>query len=873
MKFHPTNHTTSPDGLDTIAARRGRRHRTRVWSNIDVCVAISRCCVWAATVLLFVVGRCLADKPAADESPAAAGVDFFEMKIRPVLIRHCYECHSAESESSEGGLQVDSRRAIRAGGDRGPAVVPGRPEASLLLTAILHTDEDLIMPPENPRLSAAVIADVARWIRMGAPDPRTPDTTGVSESWQEQKSERDHWAWQPPSLAVLPDVQDSAWPLDRIDNFILHTLERNRLEPTADALPEVLVRRLHFDLVGLPPTPERVRQFVVDCGQKGIDQTLSCEVDDLLASVQFGEHWGRHWLDVARYAESSGTESNISFPYAWRYRDYVIDSFNKNVPYNRFLTEQLAGDLLQFDSDAERARLLVATGFLAVGTKNLGERSERQFQADIVDEQIDSVTRAVTATTVACARCHHHKFDPFVMEDYYGLAGIFASTNTFFGTFTSPSNSRGGHPLPLPRVVGEIILHESMQPDEFRRVSAEVEKLQAEWVEIAAFRQAVKSGEQPKRTFSTRQILTNLWRRSPMEGRLETVDDEGRAVPLAMGVLDRGEIADVRLLARGEIDRPGDVVPRGFPKAIPISTAEPIPNDQSGRVELSLWLTDPGHPLTSRVIVNRAWHHLFDAGLVRTTDNFGTTGEVPSHPRLLDTLAIHFINDGWSLKGLVRRLVLTRTWRQASTYNPVAGELDPENRLLWRMPRRRLRAEAIRDAMLAVSGELERSRPAGSLVGRMIGDRPISLIGLDEDLPPDLDGSVHRSVYLPVIRDRLPDVLELFDFAEPSLVTGARENTNVPLQALYLMNSPFVLQRANAFATRLRQEASSKSDRVHRAFQLCFGRSPDPVEHQQAFAFLENSESAVPDGIDEGEFSLVSFCQALLSTVEFRSLD
>ena len=832
-----------------------------------------RSCTYATLLLLLPVHPGMADDLAVDETAGSAGVEFFESKIRPVLVRHCYECHSADTETAEGGLRVDSRATIRMGGERGHAVVPGHPEASLLLTAISHSNADLKMPPDEPKLSDDVIANLKQWIRMGAPDPRTADTAGQKDSPPELEAARDHWAYQSPSVAVPPAVSNNTWPLETIDHFVLASLEQNGLSPAADAAPAVLIRRLHFDLIGLPPSPERVDQFVAACRQNGIDQEISDEVNHLLKMPQFGERWGRHWLDVARYAESSGTESNISFPYAWRYRDYVIEGVNADIPYDRFLTEQIAGDLLQYDSDAERARLLVATSFLAVGTKTLGEFNVRKFQADIIDEQIDSLTRAVTASTVACARCHHHKFDPFTMEDYYGLAGIFASTNTYFGTFTSPSNPRGGHPLPLPRVEGEQILHESMDPEEFRKLSAEVEALQAEWIEIQASINAIASGKKPKEVFSTRQILTNRWSRCPKEGRLETLDDQGKAIPLAMGVLDKETIADVPLLARGDIDRPGEIVPRGFPKAIPVQTIPSIPVDQSGRLQLAQWLTDRSHPLTSRVFVNRVWHHLFGTGLVRTVDNFGSTGEAPSHPELLDMLAVDFVDDGWSLKRLLRRLVLTRTYQQASTYDAAAAQHDPGNRLLWRMPKRRLQAEAIRDAMLFVSEELDTARPAGSLVARVINDGPISLIGLNEQVPADLDGSVHRSVYLPVIRDRLPDVLELFDFAEPSVVTGERDHTNVPLQALYLMNSPFVQERASGLATRLQRESSSHRDRIHRAFSLCFGRAPDLDELQRTLAFLQQRDDAGSTSHNFEDITLVSFCQALLSTVEFRSLD
>ena len=800
----------------------------------------------------------------------AAGFAFFESNIRPVLVKHCYECHSDESGEAEGGLRVDDRLSIRSGGGRGVAIVPSRPEASLLLMAISHSNPDLKMPPKEYRLSDEVIHDFKQWIMMGAPDPRDAEKSNASSVWSGVEAARDHWAYQAPHRSAPPEVNGSDWPRSDIDSFVLARLSENHLTPTADAEPQVLLRRLYFDLVGLPPSPADSDRFLNACTSMGVDDALAAEVDDQLASPRFGERWGRHWLDIARFGESSGKEENISFPYAWRYRDYVIDSVNADVPIDRFITEQIAGDLLPDESDRERSRLLVATGFLAIGTKTLGA-NDKQFQADTIDEQIDTVSRALLGSSVACARCHHHKFDPFAMEDYYALAGIFASTKTYFGTFVSPSNRQSGDPLVLPRLEDDVILHESIPIKRLRKMQSDLAELRAERKEMDAALFAALSGKKPVKTFTLREVLRNAWRMGPIEGKLETVDESGESLPLAMGTLDANQIVDAPLLARGEVNRPGKSVPRGFPRAIDVGDTLSVPKNQSGRLQLAQWLTTTEQPLTSRVFVNRVWHHLFGSGLVATVDNFGTTGEQPSHPELLDTLAVQFVERGWSLKQLIRQLVLSRTYRQASTYKADAFLHDPDNRLLWRMPKRRLEAEAIRDAMLVVSGELDCSRPDGSLVATVIGDRPISLIGLDKNLPTDLDGSAHRSVYLPVIRDRLPDVLELFDFAEPSLVTGVRDSTNVPVQALYLMNSPFVQQRSAELASRLIRELESEEARIRLAFQLCFNREPDSNELQRATMFLQQ----IPVDVDTASKSslLESFCQALLSTAEFRNID
>ena len=789
-----------------------------------------------------------------DEPPPkddAKGIAFFEAKVRPVLVEHCYRCHSVKASKSSGGLFLDSRNAIRAGGDRGPAVVPGKPDESLLLTAISHADPDLQMPPKKDRLPGTVIDDLKTWIKTGAADPRGDDAVQAPGPAVDIEAGRRFWSYRKPAAHKPPATKDSAWARRDLDHFVLAKLEAAGLAPTADADPATLLRRLHFDLVGLPPAPAAVRQFRQRVEADGLDAALEKEVDALLASKHFGERWGRHWLDVARFAESSGKEANISFPYAWRYRDYVIDAVNADVPFDRFLTEQIAGDLLPADDDADRARLLIATGFLTVGPKNLDEGNAKQFAADLIDEQIDAVTLAVMATSVACARCHDHKFDPYTMADYYALAGVFASTRTYFGTFVSPANRVGGDPLVLPLGAGQPILHPSIKPEQVTKLKADLAAMKA---------------EKPK---TLTDALRIFWRSGGIKGQLDKVDESGRALPLAMGVSDRERMVNAPLFERGDVARPGKPVPRGFPRVIELSGAGKLPTDHSGRLELARWLTHPDHPLTARVMANRVWRHLFGAGIVRTMDNFGFSGERPTHPELLDNLAVKFVADGWSVKKLVREIVLSRTYRQASTYDPADFKVDPDNRLLWRAAKRRLDAEAIRDAMLAVSEDLDAARPTGSLVAKVIGDRPISLIGLDQRVPADLDGSKHRSVYMPVLRDRLPDVLDLFDFAEPSLVTGDRATTNVPVQALYLINSPFVRERARSLADRLARETDDEA-RIHSAFLLCFGRAPDEDEAKRAASFLERGK----DGNDkQARQVLANFCQALLATAEFRNLD
>jgi cytochrome c553 len=779
--------------------------------------------------------------PPVAAAAAEDGKAFFEAKVRPVLIKHCYECHSVESGKSKGGLLLDSREGLRKGGDTGPAVVPGDPGGSLLLAAVKH-EQDMEMPPKKPRLPAAVISDLEAWIKAGAVDPRD---AGKAASGSPGATGRNFWSYRKP---VMPPSAEAG-----IDGMILARLNEQGLKPAPEAGPVILLRRLHFDLTGLPPTPEEAASF------KAAD--MEARVDALLASREFGVRWGRHWLDVARFAESNGRESNLTFPHAWRYRDYVIDAVNADMPYDRFITEQVAGDLLPAKDDVERARLLAATGFLAIGAKGLNEQNKAQFAADVADEQLDAVTRAVLASSIACARCHDHKTDPFTMEDYYALAGIFKSTKTFYGNWIDSENNNHGHLIRLPQLPGQVIVGKTLPEERVRQLKADLAKLNAD---EKAQQEYITRARAKGRDISdeAHRLLSNalriLWTRGGVEGALEAVDDKGRPLPLCMGVKD-AEVMDSPLYERGEISHPRGTVPRGFPKIW--DSEVQVPKDQSGRLELARWLTGRDNPLAARVMVNRIWHHLFGTGLVRTVDDFGATGEAPSHPELLDYLALRFMEGGWSVKKMIKEIVMTETYRRAGLREPGrASKVDPDNRLLSHASRRRLDAEVIRDAMLSVSGLLDLSRRPGSLVAELDG-QSVALIGFNAKLPPDLDGSRHRSVYLPVIRDHLPDVLEQFDVANPSLVTGGRDVTNVPLQALYVMNGPFVLEQARALARRVQKA----QDPVQEAFQLCFNRSPDEQEIRMVRKFLEDA--------GDHEQGLAAFCQALLASAEFRLVD
>ena len=822
----------------------------------------------------------------AAEDPA--GLQFFEKQIRPVLVAKCYKCHSAEAEKVKAGLLLDTREATRKGGDSGHAVVPGDLQESLLIRAIRYTDKEMKMPPEKSggKLPDQVIKDFETWVKMGAPDPRDGASIATKKE-SDPNAGKNFWAFQPPRAAPLPGVRATAWPRNDIDRFILAGLEQKGIRPVPDADPRALLRRLYFDLVGLPPAPEEVEAFVRDPSP----EALAKIVDRLLASPQFGERWARHWLDVARFAESTGKERNFTFPEAWRYRDYVIAAFNADKPYDEFIREQIAGDLLPAKDEAERREHLVATGFLALGPKGLNERNREQFRMDLIDEQIDATSRAVLGLTVACARCHDHKFDPIAQRDYYALAGIFRSTETRFGT-SVPYGKKGqpnrhGTPLLALPVVSDTANEASFAGTPTPAPAPEPLPPRAEPGQ--RLKEFLANNPKRARRFASLPPARKaqlLGRFAAEKGRRRNAEAANTAAaprsepkgPQAMGVVE-GQPADCRLLVRGELDQPGETVPRGF---VSVLMTEPpvLPRNESGRRELAEWLVARSNPLTARVMVNRVWAHLFGQGLVATADNFGASGEKPSHPELLDFLAVKFSAPsdqaglGWSLKSLVREILLSRTYQLSSALDPAAHELDPENRLLWRATPRRLDAEALRDAMLAASGQLD-LKPGDRSIVATVGDAYIGR-GLRPEIFTNFT-STKRSVYLPIVRDFVPEVLDLFDFAEPSLIVAARDVTNVPSQALYLMNNSFVRAQAAALAQRVLAAPITYPERIRLAYQLALSRPPAERELARAQQFLlGEARGLIPvkagSKADAADGAWSAFCQALLASAEFRYL-
>jgi cytochrome c553 len=791
-----------------------------------------RRCSWRILSLLVVVAMptiaCAKSAPRDD----SARIEVFEKKVRPLLVANCYTCHSADT-NSRGGLRVDDRNGLLVGGGRGPAVIPGKPEESLLIKAVTRVGE-LKMPPERP-LSQSDVAILKQWIRDGAAWTRVESVASDRQIVADyQKLRKEHWAWQPLREPRVSAMAHSAWPRDDIDRFLLVRMSEKGLKPVGDADRVTLIRRATFDLTGLPPTLAEIEAFLADRSETAFEHL----VDRLLASPAFGERWGRHWLDVARYGESTGSARNLPYPHAWRYRDYVIDTFNKDKPYDEFLREQIAGDLLPAATAAERAEHLVATGFLALGVKDVNQRFKVRFVMDNIDEQIDTLTRSTLALTASCARCHDHKFDPIPQHDYYALAGIFQSTDLC----AALRNKMGGGGLDYYEP--KLLLRLEAGTASYRPSDRRTAGLQKELTQARAELDAAKGADDQRKRTAARQKVNRL------QAELARLNDPAANGPVALGARDAPVVADAAIRIRGEAEKHGSIVPRGFLGVVQFP-GQPVVNvHQSGRLELAEWLSNPRNPLISRVVVNRMWHHLFGSGLVTTVDNFGVNGDVPSHPELLDYLAGRFIRDGWSIKKLVRTIVLTRAYRLSSSAPTENEAVDPDNRLVWRHSPRRLDAEEIRDATLAAAGQLDLSRPLGSPAMNL----PVTELANNGEVARRLAdvaaASRHRSVYLPLLRGLTPNSLAAFDFAEQGMVTGARDTTTVAPQALYLLNDPFVRAQSQALAQRLLQPAEmSDARRIDLAYRLALGRAAKPAETARAGEYLTQYAAAAKESL------------------------
>lgn len=833
---------------------------------------------------------------------------FFESKIRPVLVDRCYACHSAEAAKAgklKGGLQLDSRAGLLAGGDSGPAIVPKRPRESLLLDALKF--DGLEMPPEG-RLPEAVVADFTRWIERGAFDPRDAAPATVRRGLSLDEGRR-FWSFRPIVAHAPPEVRNAAWPLTPIDRFILAAQEAAGLTPVADAEPRTLIRRLYFDLIGLPPSPEEVEEFVAACRTAGERSTVSRStaartksnsvdepdasdpyvalVDRLLASPHFGERWGRHWLDAARFAESNGKDRNMVWHHAWRYRDWVIDAFNCDLPYDEFVRDQIAGDLRGGATVEERDRRRTAVGFLALGPKALAETKRDLFRMDLIDEQLDVVGKSMLGLSIACARCHDHKFDPIPTSDYYALAGILRSTDALYGD--GPRGIKGLHDsgwAVLGEPAAEVVAAANEHAERLKLKTQERNDGRSSRYRIVRRRadsklQLAKPGAdvaaiEAEMKLQDEQIAEWDAKIKLLEEEVKRLETEFPPQPLrAMSARDAEKPTDVAIHVRGDVQNLGDRVPRGVLQVVDAVAVRPIAAGESGRLQWADWLADRAHPLTPRVAVNRIWLHLFGRGLVSTPEDFGVNGARPSHPELLDYLAARFTADGWSTKRLLRTLVLSRTYRLSSVVDRRNQELDPDDVRLWRHAPRRWEAEAYRDAVLSVAGRLDLQPPSRSY----LGDLPLyeypEFVSTKVVQPEALEHS-RRSIYLSIIRGNLPETLRLFDMADPSVSTAQRDETIVPAQASFLMNSTWLIAQAEALADRLAHDVGNVSDvgsvesvdaaRLDRLYALALGRRPTETERRRAAEFI--SRAAATDAARRAAW--VSLCQALLACTEFR---
>ncbi|MCX7400437.1 MAG: PSD1 and planctomycete cytochrome C domain-containing protein [Planctomycetales bacterium] len=781
------------------------------------------------------------------ETPAftAEQLRQFETHVRPILDEHCLKCHGSTKQWAS--LRLDSRKAILKGGDSGPAAVAGEPNESLLIRAVRHDDENLKMPQDD-KLTDAQIEILSSWVKSGLAFP------AVSAASRRHR-DPNHWAFVPPVEVAIPPVQNSAWPQSDLDRFVLARLEAEGLSPAPKADKQALIRRVTFDLTGLPPTPAEISAFLHDERPEAYPELI----ERLLSSPAYGERWGRHWLDIARYADSNGLDENVAHGNAWRYRDYVVRSFNADKPFDQFIREQLAGDQLEASSDELRNELLTATGFLSIGPKVLAEVNMPKMRMDIVDEQIDTVGRVFLGMTFGCARCHDHKFDPIDTADYYGLAGIFKSTRTM-DTYTKVAKWHE-HPLKSAEAT-------QMQADYEAQVAAKKlaidttvrsadEALQASLPDGAVLPES-KESQYPE---ETRTTLTKL------REELSALEKAPPELPTSMGVTE-DEIVDVAIHVRGNPSRLGDVVPRHVPAVMKGPEMPGFSGQHGGRRELAEWLVNDHHPLTSRVLVNRVWRWHFGRGLVASADNFGLLGEKPSHPELLDWLAKEFVHRNWSLKEMHRVILLSNTYQQSTLVSSEAATADPDNRLWSRFPVRRLAAEEIRDSLLFVSGQLD-----ATMGGSLLKVKNRGYLFDHTSIDTTDYNSPRRSLYLPVIRNNVFEMFQLLDFPDPAVPTGDRATTTVAPQALMMMNSDFVMQAADALAGRVLTTDSTDSERVKEIYVTCLGREPSNEEISQDLQLIKDTLQTFSSDARSDKDRLIAAwsvaCQVVLASSEF----
>jgi mono/diheme cytochrome c family protein/cytochrome c553 len=763
-----------------------------------------------------------------------AAEEFFEVKVRPVLAAHCQECHGAEKH--KGGLRLDGRGAMLKGGETGAVVVPGKPNDSPLIEAIRYEGE-VQMPPKG-KLKDEEIAALTDWVKRGAPWPearpglgtRTVSKPAATKSISSEAAhsvvlsakDRAFWSFQPVRDPLPPSVKNQAWPTSSIDRFILAKLEANGLSPSPRADKPALIRRASFDLVGLPPTPEEVDAFLAD----DTPGAFARVIDRLLASPHYGERWGRFWLDVARYGEDQAHSFQPRlYPNGYRYRDWLVRALNRDMSYDQFIIEQIAGDLLE---GPERLDRLAALGFFACGPVYYGDSQKYDQYAD----RIDTLTRGFLGLTVACARCHDHKYDPIPTTDYYALAGVFSSTE-YVEAPAAPKEQVEAYDKAQAAIQAkdkEIAAFLKAEADRLKQKVAKSELKQFE---------RMLTGESKAKLTAMRAELDRLKKNAPPK------------YPVIHTLGDSPRPADVPVLIRGNLETRGAKVPRRF---LTILGGDQSPFQQgSGRLELARAIASPDNPLTARVMVNRIWQHHFGRGLVASSSNFGALGEPPSHPELLDWLAHRFVASGWSLKALHREILLSSVYQQSSRPSAEGIKKDPGNVLLWRMNGRRLDVEAWRDAMLAVAGRLDAT----------VGGPSVSLEAADNR---------RRTVYAAISRHDLAWMLRLFDFPDPNITSGGRVETTVPLQELFVLNSEFMATSARDVAARLMVDSRTGRDddaRIRQAYRLLYGRDPTDRERKLGLQYLKTPGPADTTRTSRWE----KYTHALLATNEFMFVD
>jgi hypothetical protein len=880
-------------------------------------------------------------------------VEFFEKKVRPILAESCYKCHSVEEGRSRGGLTLDTREGVMKGGEGGPALVPGDAQKSLLIQAVRYEDKDIQMPPNKDggkKLTDSQIAVLTEWVKMGAPDPRT--ASAVKKLTGLTKAAREHWSFQPVKKPSVPVVQNRAWCATPVDAFILEKIEANGMSPSPMADKETLLRRATYDLIGLPPSPQEIEDFLKDESPYAFSKV----VDRLLSSPHYGERWGRYWLNTARYSDTigervGGSNADYRFPYAWTYRDYVVRSFNEDKPYNRFIVEQLAADRL---TDLKEPSDLAALGFVTVGAR-------RGNVNEIIDDRIDAVTRGFLGMTVSCARCHDHKFDPIPTQDYYALHGIFSSSyepqklpvintvekdvskdfaknvrdleeknfNHYYeqvaktnGLFRQKAAAyikyaylvrNGASQAELLEAI-ELKSSQKLNNETFQALEVALRRDRAlfgpfiafkegRWAEITEggnkgllpgvadlFRDrsvatidqiAAKYGalfsnlddksadyigkirntsaagqNSPEVDASVSELVSTPLRILPAadldtERLLKVVESWPLALrgspkwvfasintlklthtgaeARAMVLRDAAKPVDSPVFIRGQAQEKGEIVPRRFLEVLSVGKPKPY-RIGSGRFELAQSIADRQNPLTARVMVNRVWLNHFGEGFIRTPDDLGTMAEKPTHPELLDYLSSYFMENGWSIKKLHKLIMLSRVYQESSYTIPAHERIDPENRLLWRANVRRLDFEATRDSLLTFSGKLDKA----------MGGHPVNIT--------DEPYSMRRSVYGYVDRGNLPELMAHFDFSNPEAPNSKRSTTIVPQQALFLMNSPLVVDVARSVLAR--PEVLNSRDNLNRIFniyRIVLGRAPKPAEINFALEFIGKESKLQPE--------------------------